>query len=329
MKLPARIEKLTADPNYMMHIVDESDTSQDPTGSSFKMKIGLLAGSGGTLDINNTPVANSANTTKNILYSYNVPANTLNNDGDVLEIEGYFTHGDDSSPSYTAFIDTPNFTTGKASGSAATRFLFIVRIVRISATTYTRYSFFQIGIFSSPSTVTHNIACDFTDVFTINFAIQNVGAFSASTFDFSRITLVKAFANGTILNNVTIYRIKKSLTAAQIKTGNSVPIDVGLDLPGVGYAYEVVGASFRLNFGSIAFDASAPALIYADTAPSPQASTNIVIDSPASLFVKLTIFQGSTSQLVENKKLFIQMGSDSTVGDGTADVYIYYSKVIL
>ncbi len=130
--------------------------------------------------------------------------------------------------------------------------------------------------------------------------------------------------SGQTLDN--IYKIKKHLTSSDILTGFSSPIDVGLPLPGTGKAYEVVSVSVQFNYGTTTFTAGDGSFyIHTENLSiiNYQAATTSLINFPFSSFARAAV-NALAIQLIENKRLFITIGDDSSVGDGDADVYIDY-----
>lgn len=132
------------------------------------------------------------------------------------------------------------------------------------------------------------------------------------------------------MNSNVIYNIAFSLTAAQVKTLYSIPIEV-IPAPGVGYAIEVITASSRLNYGSVAFNSAGTALILqTDTAAYPQTASDTILNNTSNVFSKHLHKTSDTVQLVENKALMISIATaDSTLGDSTIDTYISYRIITL
>ena len=148
----------------------------------------------------------------------------------------------------------------------------------------------------------------------------NVSEWNGATYDTKSIT-----GEGFILNT------KVSLTAAQIKTINSVPIEV-IPTAGAGRAIEVISAFLRFNYGTVTFDASLAYLLslYTLTSSTTQFSTGNNILSRTSSTIQTFDKDGSTAnQLVENQPIYVNGGDDSTVGDSTIDLYINYRIITL
>lgn len=135
------------------------------------------------------------------------------------------------------------------------------------------------------------------------------------------------------MSNLTNYFpqfVKVSLTAAQVKALNSVPV-LAVAAPGNGFAIEVVSASASLTYGSVAF-LNAGLQIKTDTATTIQASTHSAF-LPATNSIFQRIISATTSanliQLVDNKGLYITAAADSANGDSTVDIYILYRIITL
>lgn len=119
--------------------------------------------------------------------------------------------------------------------------------------------------------------------------------------------------------------ISVSLTAAQIKTAFSVPIDSGIPLPSATQAIEVVSGSTKYTFGTVAFDFGMITVfgLKTDTANDYQMNAP-TISGLTNSFAKLEEVNATDIQLVVNKKLMITAYTDSATGDGTAIIYILY-----
>jgi len=130
------------------------------------------------------------------------------------------------------------------------------------------------------------------------------------------------------INNTTtalgLYTTTISLSAAQIKTLNSVPVDA-VAAPGAGKAIEVVSASIAFTWVGVAFDHAFPQCgLKTDTAAGNQADGGD-FTLTASYFTRFTIFATNDTSVVANKKLQITANADSAaVGDSTAKIYIQY-----
>jgi hypothetical protein len=126
---------------------------------------------------------------------------------------------------------------------------------------------------------------------------------------------------------IQLKAVKVSLTAAQVKAGFTTPVEA-IANPGAGKAIEVVSASEKLNFGTIAFDNATYSFLKAnDVSVNEQASCGN-ISAGDSRIGRFSI-ANSGIQVMENKAVMITFDSDSTVGDSTVDYYIVYRIITL
>jgi hypothetical protein len=145
----------------------------------------------------------------------------------------------------------------------------------------------------------------------------------------NKVVKVNAAANGLEFGQ-EVYNLKVSLSAAQIKTANSVPIDVGLPASGAGFYYRVTAFDCKIDFGTVAFVTNGLSVISVGGSGS-AVYTNNVVDSTFSNFLLGFPNQeiATETNLVENSTLSIVGNLDSAVGDSTVDCYITVVKVAL
>ncbi len=127
------------------------------------------------------------------------------------------------------------------------------------------------------------------------------------------------------VSNQQIFTIKKSLTAAEIQTLNSIRIDTGI-VEESGKVIDIMSCSRRLTYGTTPFTSTTIMLI-TDTASGGGFQFSVAgLDTPGNAFDKM--FQneaGGGGELLENKKVYILADSDSVgFGDSTVDLYIDY-----
>lgn len=134
-----------------------------------------------------------------------------------------------------------------------------------------------------------------------------------------------------MVNYGQLLPVKKTLSAAQIKTGNSVAIQVGHNFLGAGYVLEPVSAFAKLNFGTVAFDC-----VIGDLQLKFVAQDNILttgqnfVNAGADKMVRLNPdILVQLPELVENTDVVAQISDDSTVGDSTIDIYVSFRMVKL
>lgn len=145
----------------------------------------------------------------------------------------------------------------------------------------------------------------------------------ASTGQSKRITqAILSPATGNLLI------AKLSLTAVQIKTLNSIPVQI-VATPGSGKAIEVVSASASLDFQTIAYDSSGLALKTA-TAITSQVVEATILASTVSQFSRFVDTpSGGNNQLSDNQSLQVTSSTDATVGDSPLNVYVAYRIITL
>jgi len=119
-----------------------------------------------------------------------------------------------------------------------------------------------------------------------------------------------------------INTLKVSLTAAQIKTSFSAPIDI-IAAPPVGYAIQILNVAERFNFNSVAFDNTTLLKLIIDTATISQVESDTVAS------ISLSFFKILTLNIATDTNMQIKGDFDSTVGDCTMDFYIQYRIIEL
>jgi hypothetical protein len=120
---------------------------------------------------------------------------------------------------------------------------------------------------------------------------------------------------------------KVMLSAAQLKTANSIAIDI-LAAPGRGYAWSIAMAELRFFAGSTPF-ASTTLFIITDTAAIEQMVSGVILNSYADSFSKFLSTGSSDLAIVENKKVTIVTNGDSATGDGYCTIYGVARKIKL
>jgi hypothetical protein len=122
---------------------------------------------------------------------------------------------------------------------------------------------------------------------------------------------------------------KLTLTASQLKTANSIAIDIPrLHAPGRGYAWSLAMAELRFFAGSTAFSSTTLFLI-TDTALVEQMVSGVILNSGADSFSKFISTGSSDTAIVENKKVTIATNADSATGDGHCIIYGIARKIRL
>jgi hypothetical protein len=169
-------------------------------------------------------------------------------------------------------------------------------------------------------------------------AVKKISELTAKTTELQKLDLLNVsewngatYDTKSIDGSKFILSTKVSLSAAQIKTISTIPVQV-IPAAGAGAVIEVISAFLRFNYGTITFDAaySFELSLYTDTAGGRQYSTaNNILNRTSSTIQTFDKDSSVASQLIDNKGIFIDGGDDSTVGDSTIDLYINYRIITL
>lgn len=125
--------------------------------------------------------------------------------------------------------------------------------------------------------------------------------------------------------------LKYTLTATQIKTLNSVPVTI-IPAPGAGKAIVCFYAGMNYKRGTISFSTGASQFNFLSdlTNFNAQLVSQSFIDGSQSCFPIAVLVNVNDTQIIENTPLYVRFDNgDSTVGNGTVDVYITYQIIIL
>lgn len=135
---------------------------------------------------------------------------------------------------------------------------------------------------------------------------------------------VNAEQQGGIVSTATAYL---SLSAAQIKTANSIHIDIGLPASGAGYYYKVV--SFDNKYTKSTTDFTTTDLRIGPTSlTNGYQATNTAIAQTSSSF-RTGIISSPADNISDNDTISIWADADSAVGDGSVECYIVIQKIKL
>jgi len=125
----------------------------------------------------------------------------------------------------------------------------------------------------------------------------------------------------------TLLTFRVPLTAAQIRTLNSIPV-LAVAAPGVGKAIQVISGSVNFTANAVAFT-SATLNLRIDTLIQNQAGTaDSILQNGINDFHSMQL-QTPANNMITNNALNIIANADSAVGDGTAVVYGAYQIITL
>jgi hypothetical protein len=129
--------------------------------------------------------------------------------------------------------------------------------------------------------------------------------------------------------------LKVSLSADQIKTANSVPIDIGLPASGEGFYYRATAFDCKLNYETEDF---AVITLHLKSNLASSNSPQFLNDIPPSTISAFNsgvpintgvIESGTSGNYIENDTMVISANTFSAAGDSTIDCYITVVKVAL
>lgn len=139
------------------------------------------------------------------------------------------------------------------------------------------------------------------------------------------------YYNGTEWINIgtsdltgVVFLLKIILSSQQMKTGFSVPIAVSV-VPGTTEFIDVISGCVEYTAGDGLLSCTDITLI-TDTATDCQFKLGFVLDPTINGFLKMRPNNSSQSQIVKNKRLYIQLDQDSAAGTGRGTVYIAYMR---
>jgi len=165
----------------------------------------------------------------------------------------------------------------------------------------------------------------------VSAGLVNVAAINSPprTITESNIVYIgnQVFRNSS--TTLDILSIKVSLTAAQIKTINSVHVDTGIESPGPGFAIEILSAMERFNYGTTPFTSTYLALTTPISSGGGFQFYLLGLDSNFSFIEKMDQNNLAAAEVYEDQKIIVSGDADSAVGDSTVDLYIYYRIVTL
>jgi hypothetical protein len=167
-------------------------------------------------------------------------------------------------------------------------------------------------------------------------ATKKISDLTAKTTELQKLDLLNVSEwNGATYDTKSIdgekfiLSTKVSLSAAQIKTANSVPVSL-IAAPGAGKFIEVISATYRFNWGTIAFDAGTYKIsLKINGASQSQFEKDNVTFITTNNFAQFEQVASTAISLIDNASLTFTTSNDSTVGDSTIDLYINYRIITL
>lgn len=168
----------------------------------------------------------------------------------------------------------------------------------------------------------------FTNLKTFSFVNRSKRGKTVSVNDLEHSVLVDL----NTLSQSLLFTHKVTLTSAQLSTGNSVPIDSGLPLPGEGKAYELVSGTTFVYPGSTPFAGNTSVRLGIDTADTTQMTSGTILNSTSNASSRMGITTNNsdnTNQAVENKKIYVTSSADHVSGNGSVVIYFTYRIIDL
>ena len=169
-------------------------------------------------------------------------------------------------------------------------------------------------------------------------AVKKISELTAKTTNLQKLDLLNVsewngatYDTKSIDGSKFILNTKISLSAAQIKTISTIPISV-IPAPGAGKVIEIISAFLKFNYGTVTFDAGTNRSLSLDTSTSSAIqyeTANNILNRTSSTIKTFDKGLSKPNVLVENQPIYVDGGSDSTVGDSTIDLYINYRIITL
>jgi len=168
-------------------------------------------------------------------------------------------------------------------------------------------------------------------IFLKGLNIQN-GVFDSNnlTMTLTRIDGSTIDISGFTSGGVSIYEVKLVIPTADVLTLNSVPIEL-IPAPGVGFAIELISASMKMVFNSVAYATYMRVLLLTAGAAQKQVEFhNTVLSSASSTFNSTSTNALSGTKLIENAAVnaTVDVG-DPTAGDSDITIYATYRIITL
>ena len=118
-----------------------------------------------------------------------------------------------------------------------------------------------------------------------------------------------------------------SIPTASVLTLFATPLEI-VAAPGAGYAIQVVSASYKLTYNSIAYATNVQLQLITDTATIAQTNTGNTLDATATQHIQFTgqpAPNTTDTQIIDNKSLKVQVSTGNpTAGNSDIKVYVLY-----
>jgi hypothetical protein len=120
-----------------------------------------------------------------------------------------------------------------------------------------------------------------------------------------------------------------TITTAQVLALNSTPLTIAA-APGAGFAIDVLSASMKMTYNSIAYTTNIQLELFTTGATAPQVFWASSLGLSSSAITRSQNTSGSANQLIENAALTVTVATgDPTAGDSDITVYVSYRIITL
>jgi hypothetical protein len=120
-----------------------------------------------------------------------------------------------------------------------------------------------------------------------------------------------------------------TISTAQVLALNSTPLTIAA-APGAGFAIDVLSASMKMTYNSIAYTTNIQLELFTTGATAPQVFWASSLGLSSSAITRSQNTSGSANQLIENAALTVTVATgDPTAGDSDITVYVSYRIITL
>ena len=119
-----------------------------------------------------------------------------------------------------------------------------------------------------------------------------------------------------------------SIASADVLTLNSIPVEL-VAAPGAGYAIEVINASLKMVYNSVAYATNTSVQLLVSGAAQYQSAFNgSVLSSASSTFNSIGKSALAGTNVIENAALNVTVGTgDPTAGDSDIEIFVLYRLI--